>query len=67
MTITALSSIGEGPSNFLVDKDVPATKTKAPATIPALPPLKEITEQKEEGENNNNISAPKTAGDMTLI
>ena len=67
MTITALLSIGEGPRNFLVDKDVPAIKTKVPAAIPALHPFEETTEQKEEGENNNSISAPETAGDMTLI
>ena len=66
MTITALLFIGEGPRNFLVNRDVPATKTKAPTAIPALPPLKETNEQKEEGENNN-ISAPKTPGDMNLI
>ena len=67
MTITALSFIGEGPRNFLVDKDVPAPTNKATAAVPALPPNKEATEQKEEGKNNNNTSAPKQAGDMNLI
>ena len=65
--ITALFSIGEVPRNFLINKDAPATKNKAPAAIPALPPLEETTEQKEEGENNNNVSAPETPGNRTLI
>ena len=67
MTITALLFIGEGPRSFLVDKNAPASTNKATAIVPALPPIKEATEQKEEGKNNNNTSAPKQAGDMNLI
>ena len=67
MTITALLSIGEGPRNILADKDVPTPKNEAPAAVPALPPIEETIAPKEEGENNNNISAPKAPGDMTLI
>ena len=67
MTITALLFIGEGPRNFLVNKDVPSPRNKATAAIPALPPIKEATEQKEEGKNNNNILAPEPEEEMTLI
>ena len=49
MTITALSIIGEGPRNFLVDKDVHTLKNNAPAVSPALPPIEEKMAAKEEG------------------
>ena len=67
MTIMALSSIGEGPRNFLVDKDMPMVKNNTTTTGPVLPPMEETMAAKEEGVKNNNIHAPKTAGDMTLI
>ena len=67
MMITALLSVGEGPRNFLVNKDVPVSKDKAPAAVPSLPPIEETIPSKEEEGNSNNISASKIPGDMTLI
>ena len=67
MTITALFSIGEGPRNFLIDKDVPTVKNNVSTTAPALPPIEETMAAKEEAVKINNIHAPKTPGDMTLI
>ena len=62
-----MSSIVEEPRNFLVDKEVPTLKNKAPAAAPALSLIEVTMAAKEKGEKNNSIPAPKTPGDMTLI
>ena len=48
MTTTALSSIGEGPRNFMVNKDVPRAKNNTPAAASALNPNSETMPSKEE-------------------
>ena len=69
MTISALSIIGEGPQNFRVDNDVPVKTDNANVAIAALPPTDTdgTTDQKNDGENSINLSAPEQDGDMTLI
>ena len=62
MTITALSSIGEGPRNFMVNREVPTIKNDTAA-------LSQNAESKPataEEESNSN-RATKKPGDMTYI
>ena len=69
MTISALSIIGEGPRNFLVDNNVPVKTDNANVAIAALPltDTDGTTDQKNNSKNSINISAPEQHGDMTLI
>ena len=62
MTITALSSIGEGPRNFMVNKDAPRIKNNAHASTQN----NEMMPTTAEKESNDN-RAPKTPGEMTYI
>ena len=69
MTISALSIIGEGPWNFLVDHNVPIKTDNANVAIAALPPTDTdgTSDQKNNGKNSLNISPQEQHGDMTLI
>ena len=69
MTISALSIIGEGPWNFLVDHNVPIKTDNANVAIAALhlTDTDETSDEKNNGKNSINSSAPEQHGDMTLI
>ena len=69
MTISALLIIGEGPQNFCVGNNVPVKTDNANVAIAALPltDTDGTSDQKNDGKNSIDISAPEQHGDMTLI